>query len=94
MAQRLQDIQRQILGSQEEELACRLRLDGMLGIVDDWSHDPNCFMSCDPAASVLPPQTALSGLEGMPVKNVEALLEMSVVVFFPLEMPGVFLFRF
>ncbi|CAL8387635.1 unnamed protein product [Gadus morhua 'NCC'] len=35
MAQRLQDIQRQILGSQEEELACRLRLDGMLGIVDD-----------------------------------------------------------
>ena len=81
MAQRLQDIQRQILGSQEEELACRLRLDGMLGIVDDWSHDPNCFMSCDPAASVLPPQTALSGLEGMPVKNVEALLEMSVVVF-------------
>ncbi|CAL8266206.1 unnamed protein product [Lota lota] len=35
MAQRLRDIQRQILGSQEEELACRLRLDCMLGIVDD-----------------------------------------------------------
>ena len=35
MAQRLRDIQRQILGSQEEELACRLRLDNMLGIVDD-----------------------------------------------------------
>ncbi|CAL8240621.1 unnamed protein product [Merluccius merluccius] len=34
-AQRLRDIQRQILASQEEELACRLRLDGLLGIVDD-----------------------------------------------------------
>ncbi|KAM9850955.1 germinal-center associated nuclear protein [Aulostomus maculatus] len=35
MVRRLQDFQQQIAASQEEELACRLKLNGMLGIVDD-----------------------------------------------------------
>ncbi|KAJ3592539.1 hypothetical protein NHX12_007666 [Muraenolepis orangiensis] len=35
LARRLRDVQRQILASREAELACRLRLDGLLGIVDD-----------------------------------------------------------
>lgn len=32
---RLKELERQILASQEEELACRLKLSGMLSIVDD-----------------------------------------------------------
>lgn len=32
---RLQELQRQIAASQEEELACRLKLSGLLSIVDD-----------------------------------------------------------
>ncbi len=35
MTWRLKDLERQILASQEEELACRLKLNGLLGIVDD-----------------------------------------------------------
>ncbi|KAM9710737.1 germinal-center associated nuclear protein [Menidia menidia] len=35
MAQRLKDLQQQILASQEEELSCRLKLTGLLNIVDD-----------------------------------------------------------
>lgn len=33
---RLQELERQIVASQEEELACRLKLSGLLSIVDDW----------------------------------------------------------
>ncbi len=36
MAWRLKELERQILASQEEELACRLKLGGLLSIVDDW----------------------------------------------------------
>lgn len=32
---RLQELERQIVASQEEELACRLKLTGLLSIVDD-----------------------------------------------------------
>ncbi|XP_073329353.1 germinal-center associated nuclear protein [Pagrus major] len=35
MAWRLKELERQILASQEEELACRLKLSGLLSIVDD-----------------------------------------------------------
>ncbi|KAM4560771.1 germinal-center associated nuclear protein-like [Fundulus diaphanus] len=35
LARRLQDLERQILASREEELACRLKLSGLLSIVDD-----------------------------------------------------------
>uniref|UniRef100_UPI0037E89A44 germinal-center associated nuclear protein n=1 Tax=Semicossyphus pulcher TaxID=241346 RepID=UPI0037E89A44 len=35
MSWRLKELQRQIVASQEEELACRLKLSGLLGIVDD-----------------------------------------------------------
>ncbi|XP_026151855.1 germinal-center associated nuclear protein isoform X2 [Mastacembelus armatus] len=35
MAQRLKELEQQILASQEEELACRLKLSGLLSIVDD-----------------------------------------------------------
>ncbi|XP_027138252.1 germinal-center associated nuclear protein isoform X2 [Larimichthys crocea] len=35
MTQRLKELERQILASQEEELACRLKLSGLLSIVDD-----------------------------------------------------------
>ncbi|XP_054471888.1 germinal-center associated nuclear protein [Anoplopoma fimbria] len=35
MAWRLKDLERQILASHEEELACRLKLSGLLSIVDD-----------------------------------------------------------
>uniref|UniRef100_A0A3Q0R3S0 Germinal-center associated nuclear protein n=1 Tax=Amphilophus citrinellus TaxID=61819 RepID=A0A3Q0R3S0_AMPCI len=35
IASRLKELERQILASQEEELACRLKLSGMLSIVDD-----------------------------------------------------------
>ncbi|XP_030614652.1 germinal-center associated nuclear protein [Archocentrus centrarchus] len=35
IALRLKELERQILASQEEELACRLKLSGMLSIVDD-----------------------------------------------------------
>lgn len=35
MAWRLKELEQQILASQEEELACRLKLNGLLSIVDD-----------------------------------------------------------
>lgn len=35
IAWRLKELERQILASQEEELACRLKLSGLLSIVDD-----------------------------------------------------------
>ncbi|XP_018552194.1 LOW QUALITY PROTEIN: germinal-center associated nuclear protein [Lates calcarifer] len=35
MTRRLRELEQQILASQEEELACRLELSGLLGIVDD-----------------------------------------------------------
>ncbi|XP_040004702.1 germinal-center associated nuclear protein [Xiphias gladius] len=35
MSRRLKELERQILASQEEELACRLKLSGLLSIVDD-----------------------------------------------------------
>lgn len=35
LAWRLKELERQILASQEEELACRLKLSGLLSIVDD-----------------------------------------------------------
>ncbi|KAM4608580.1 germinal-center associated nuclear protein [Polymixia lowei] len=35
MTRRMKEIERQILASQEEELACRLKLSGLLSIVDD-----------------------------------------------------------
>ena len=48
-------------------------------------------MSCDPAASVLPPPTALKGLER---KLLSRMLGKVVVFFFALEMPSVFLICF
>lgn len=35
MAWRLKELERQIASSQEEELACRLKIGGLLSIVDD-----------------------------------------------------------
>lgn len=35
LAWRLQELERQIVASHEEELACRLKLSGLLSIVDD-----------------------------------------------------------
>lgn len=35
MAWRLKELEQQILASQEEELACKLKLSGLLSIVDD-----------------------------------------------------------